>query len=93
VEDIHDEAEDVTALLQSEVVGGQLLNYSLEELKKVSLVIEPTATPAIFILYLERGELKTFNGKCTKTISLGSKRVSPSAKIRKFLQGLVNYLL
>jgi hypothetical protein len=30
VESIHDEAEDVTSLLQSEVLGGQLLNYNLE---------------------------------------------------------------
>jgi hypothetical protein len=75
------------------VVGGQLLGYNLEDLNKLSPVIEPSATPCILVLYVERGELKNYFGKCEKTINLGSQRTAFSTTIRKFLYGLVSYVV
>jgi hypothetical protein len=93
VQDIKDEAEVVTSLLQNEVVGGQLINYSLTQLKKYSPTIEPSLVPSIFILYIERGELKHLQAKCNRHISLGTKRKPITAGIRSFLQRMISYLI
>lgn len=74
------------------MAGGQLLNYNLEQLKKYSPAIEPDSVPTIFILYLERGELKHKMAKCNTSISLGSKS-SFSLNVGRLVQRALSYLI
>lgn len=83
----------MTALLQSEVVGGQLLNYDLSQFRKYSPTIDPTALPVMFILYVERGNLHNTLTKCQGSISLGAKASEVRKSLKRLVAGLLEWIL
>jgi hypothetical protein len=75
-EDFGQELADLTALVQNEVSGGQLIDYDLEKLRHLNPALTDTVRPWLLLVYLERGQLKQEVVECRGKLWLGGIRSS-----------------